>query len=213
MAVNHRKWVEEQEAHYKSILDKIQYLATFEKYDAKAAVVSKGILMVRSKMPKAEFLSKLDHVHGQLKLLERDPINLFMMSQYATRQYSLDKMRDDVTNLKVLRKAILQSEREEPEHIPHIIRREFYLTDLVMSGLMLRDWRRILGCEDDGTIQGIAIQEDGQLGPNPNANPAPARWRSTTASGWRSRRLTTSQSSTKSSTSPRSRSTTPRRRS
>jgi len=26
MAVNHRKWVEEQEAHYKSILDKIQYL-------------------------------------------------------------------------------------------------------------------------------------------------------------------------------------------
>lgn len=28
--------------------------ATFEKYDAKAAVVSKGILMVRSKMPKCE---------------------------------------------------------------------------------------------------------------------------------------------------------------
>lgn len=30
-----------------------------------------------------------------------------------------------------------------PAGIPHIIRREFYLTDLVMSGLMLRDWRRV----------------------------------------------------------------------
>ncbi len=44
------RFVEEQEELYQSILDQIRYLAQFEKYDQKAAVVSKGLLITKTKL-------------------------------------------------------------------------------------------------------------------------------------------------------------------
>lgn len=55
-------------------------------------------------------------------------------------------MQPCVRPIQTTKKTLLTSDGEEPEHVPHIIRREFYLMDLVMSGLSLRDWRRVCAC-------------------------------------------------------------------
>eukprot|EP00667_Euglena_gracilis_P021008 EG_transcript_22883 len=158
---DHHAWVAMQEDRFHDLLEKIRFLAAFDKYDLRTATFSKGKL-IKSKLPRVDFEARLDSVLVVLREMERNPVNLFMLSQYISRKFPLEQQREWMGQLRTTKKTLLTSDGEEPEHVPHIIRREFYLMDLVMSGLSLRDWRRILGCEStDGPIQGIAFEDDG----------------------------------------------------
>jgi hypothetical protein len=147
-------FVEQQERHYEEILAKVQYLAKFKKYDHRTQTLQKGFLR-QSKMPRSDFLEKLKLVRKLVEDLNRDPINLFMMSQFIKKKAYNSKLQIWVDELKAARREMFVADGEEPEYIPGKIRVEFHLLDLVSSNLDLRRWLQIFG-EGEG-LQGIAI--------------------------------------------------------